>query len=110
MLTAFYNGYLTLLSLWFCPRINFIFCILAFLAAQRLIFIGTGRMVLSCTLCVFHVHFLIECIDSFALSELTFLDMYHVEGIHIGLGNRKILFCFICLLTHFGLLRQGLTT
>lgn len=36
--------------------------------------------------------FLIECIDSFALSELTFLDIYHVEEIHIGLGNRKILF------------------
>lgn len=67
-------------------------------------------MVLSCTIVGLSPTFLIECIDSFALSELTFLDMYHVEGIHIGLGNRKILFCFICLLTHFGLLRQGLTT
>lgn len=39
--------------------------------------------------------FFIECIDSFALSELAFLDMHHVEVIHIGLGDRKILYLFI---------------
>lgn len=54
--------------------------------------------------------FLIECIDSFALSELAFLDMHHVEIIHIGLGDRKILLFIFFLLSHFGLLRQGLTT
>lgn len=42
--------------------------------------------------------FLIECIDSFALSELAFLDMHHVDVIHIGLGDRKILLFFFTFL------------
>lgn len=51
--------------------------------------------------------FLIECIDSFALSELAFLDMHLVEIIHIGLGDRKILFCFFFITFSFWTFETG---